>query len=390
MLFHDIDRTDATPKRQSETLFTFYDRNSRPEFGTYRKLLERWLAEMPPADAKNLVPQMKKGGDLGFESGLVELVMHASFNRLGYVVDVHPELKENNNRPDFLLRSTGGEPLAYVEVTTINPPNDAVGDNGREGPIHDRLNRVRLPEDMRLGYRVEKRGTDSPSLKRLAAEVESWAQGAAEAARSGILAERVFRAGGWEISLRLVPGFKPRPGGPQIAFSMQRGFIMEAAKPGEVLMAALDRKATRYGDLALPLVLVVADRTDRLAYFPGNLAENVAGGLFGPEITEHVEHRDGRGEMRHRRGDGFWIRNGRPNHAGVSAVLVFPHAEIWKLREEQWQPLLVRNPNAGQPLPPEIGLPWPELVMTDRQGTVRPGRSAADMLGLPEPWPPEH
>ena len=390
MLFRNIDRTDAAPKRQSETLFTFYDRTSRPEFGTYRGLLEGWLAEMPLADAAGLVAQMKESGDLGFESGLVELVTYASFVRLGYRVEVHPALKENKNRPDFLLRSTEGEPLVYLEVTTINPASDDVADERREGLIHDRLNRVRLPKDMRLSYQVVKRGTDSPSVNRLTADVEIWARDEEEAARSGDVAERLFRVGGWEIGLRLVPGFKPRPGGPQIAFSVQRGFSMDAAEPGAALMAALDRKATRYGDLGLPLVLVVADRTERLAYLAGDFAENVAGGLFGPEITEGVEHRDGRWELRHRRGDGFWFRKGRPDHTGVSAVLVFPQAEIWKLREKRWQPLLVQNPNATRPLPPEISLPWHELVMAEKEGTVRPRRVAGDILGLPEPWPPEH
>ena len=355
MLFRDFIRTDPSSKRDSETSFAFYDRSSRPEFSTYRKVLASWLNEMGPAGAAELVAQMSGGGDLGFESGVFELMTHASLMRLGYEVEIHPALKENNNRPDFLVRSAAGAPLAYVEVTTINPEIGDVADRQREGPVFDRLNRVQLPEDMRLGYHVEARGTASPSLKRLAADVESWARTVSAEVRSKGQVERVFKAGDWEIGLRLIANFKPRPGGPQIAFRMLRVFSMDTAEPAAALMAALDRKATRYGDLGLPFILVVADRTDRLGYLASDFAANVAGGLFGPDITEHVEYRDGRREMQHRRGNGFWCRNARPDHIGVSAVLVFPQADIWKLREERWQPLLVQNPYATRPVPPELG-----------------------------------
>jgi hypothetical protein len=389
VLFTAFDRTDASPKRQSEGLFAFYQRNSRQEFEAYRELLERWFAEMPPADAAALAGQMRGSGDLGFESGLIELVMHAALVRLGYRIEIHPTLDGNNNRPDFLIRSTDGEPLAYIEVTTINPDTESVADEQREAVIQDRLNAVQLPEDMRLSYHVEARGPNSPSLNRLVAQVEVWARTEAEAARSGTPVERVFSVGGWEIGLRLVPGFRPRPGGRQIAFAMQRVFSMDMAEPAAALMRALGKKATRYGDFGLPYVLVVADRTEKLAYLAGDFAENVAGGLFGPEITEDVEYRDGRREMRRRRGDGFWMRRGRPNHSNVSAVLVFPRADIWKLREERWQPLLARNPSASCPLPTEVRLPFHELIMNEREGIVRPGRVAGEILDLPVPWPPE-
>jgi hypothetical protein len=389
VLFTSFPRTDASPKRQSEELFVFYERNSRPEFETYRSLLGRWLAEMPPAHAADLASQMKGSGDLGFESGLIELVMHASLVRLGHRVEIHPTLNGNGNRPDFLIRSADGEPRAYIEVTTINTDTKSVADEQREAVIQDRLNAVLLPEDMRLGYHVEKRGPHSPSLNRLVTQVEIWARTKAEAARSGATVKRIFAVGGWEIGLRLIPGFKPRLGGRQIAWAMQRVISMDTAEPAGALMRALDRKATRYGQLGLPYIIVVADRTEKLAYLAGELAENVAGGLFGPEITEDVKYSGGRREMRHRRGDGFWMRKGRPNHSNVSAVLVFPRTDIWKLREEGLQPILARNPFAVCPLPQEVSLPFRELIMSEEEGTVRPGQLFGDILGLPVPWPPE-
>lgn len=140
----------------------------------------------------------------------------------------------------------------------------------------------------------------------------------------------------------------------------------------------------------MPLLLVIGDRTEKLAFMPDDLAEHVAGGLFGPETTEEVLYHDGGCELRVTRGNGFWIWNGRPDHTGVSGVLVFPRTDLWKLCDPQWQPLLIRNPWAVYPFPSDVALPWNELVIDQRNGTVRQGELAGNVLGLPKPWPPEH
>jgi hypothetical protein len=282
LLFSAIERSDASAQRNSEPMFDFYDRAARPMFAEYRSIVEGWLAEMGTTDAVELAAQMRSPDDEKYESGLIELVMHASFIRLGYKVEVHPALAGNQNRPDFLLKNADGAPLAYIEVTTINPPRADVSDERREAPIRDRLNQVELPEDMRLSYDVEEAGSTSPSLGRLVAQVEIWARREAETARAGNEVQKVFTAGEWKIRLCLLRGFRARRGGRKVAWFMNRVISIGLDDPAKALMSALKRKATRYGTLPLPYVIVVADRTECLAAFAGDLAGNVAGGLTSP------------------------------------------------------------------------------------------------------------
>ncbi len=385
-LFDDIVRSDDSQKRQGESLFRFYNRTSRRAFQPYRDLVHKWLNEMPPSAAVALTGQMRTDDDLHYSTGLCELVTHASLRRLGFDVEVHPVLKSNANRPDFCV-TTDGQKLAYVEVTTINPPRDEIASDRREAQIYDRLNQLSIPDDLRLGYDVLVYGLSSPSLARLAAEAGRWVLANADAARRKEEVQGVFEAGDWKIQLHLFGGFRARAGGPRIAISSGEAFSRDIFEAGNTLAAAANRKATRYGDLDLPFVIVLFDRTETVAIMSSDFAESVADGLFGPEITEHVAHRDGGFELRRRRGDGFWVRGGRPDHTGVSAVVTFPRDDIWKLREARWQPIMARNPYAKRPLPNGI-LPYRELVINQDEGQILPGRSAGDILDLPNPWPP--
>ena len=46
-IFETKERTRTEPKKQGEGDFAFYDSSARPEYDTYRALLNGWLAEMP-------------------------------------------------------------------------------------------------------------------------------------------------------------------------------------------------------------------------------------------------------------------------------------------------------------------------------------------------------
>jgi hypothetical protein len=65
---------------------------------------------------------MRKGGDLGFGTGLSELMLHAALLRLGCSLEPHPEMPDTTKRLDFLVRRQDGERVAYLEITTMNRP----------------------------------------------------------------------------------------------------------------------------------------------------------------------------------------------------------------------------------------------------------------------------
>jgi hypothetical protein len=384
-VFDERERTDDRPRARTEGLFAFYDRVPRRPFTVFRDVVNEWMAEMPAEAATEIVARMRTGEDLGFATGFGEIMLHAAFRRLGFSPEPHPMIPGTSNRPDFLLRRSSQERVAYVEITTMNPPTEEVSRGHREAVVFEALNRATLPDDLRLSYEVTSYGTASPSLRRIRPAVKRWAAKHAEAARAGTPVREILALDDWRFSLALMSGFAPRPGGRQIAlYGLMNGRFVGPAPSTEGLAGALDTKAAKYGELDLPYVIAVFDCTNSLAWFSTGFPGKVAEALFGSERVLCSE--DGRFAERAR--DGWFGYTGAPRHRSVSAVLVFPSADPWYLAQQRGQPLLVKHPWATRPLPDGI-LPTHEFVIDDRDGRVVPGRMMSEILCLPRPWPLE-
>jgi hypothetical protein len=86
--------------------------------------------------------------------------------------------------------------------------------------------------------------------------------------------------------------------------------------------------------------------------------------------------------------DGYWGHADIARHKNVSGVLLLPKPHLWDLRNERWQPLLLRNPWADDPLPANF-LPLPGYAVDgDGKLSKTNGTSLADILKLPKVWPP--
>jgi hypothetical protein len=112
--------------------------------------------------------------------------------------------------------------------------------------------------------------------------------------------------------------------------------------------------------------------------------------VFGAIVTRFIQRAYGqmiaRDERQH---NGHWGVMGNPRHTNVSGVLLLPRPHLWNLRDERWQPLVVRNPWATHPLPDGF-FPLPNFNITGEGViTVSDGQKLADILGLPAEWPPE-
>jgi hypothetical protein len=86
--------------------------------------------------------------------------------------------------------------------------------------------------------------------------------------------------------------------------------------------------------------------------------------------------------------DGYWGHADTARHKNVSGVLLLPKPHLWDLRNERWEPLLLRNPWTDNPLPADF-LPLPGYAVdSDGKLSKTDGMSLADILKLPEVWPP--
>jgi hypothetical protein len=390
-VFDNRIRDDERPKSRAMSLFEFYDRCSRPGHADQRRLINHWIDEIEPEAARTEISaRMHTGGDIGFVSAFAEVLAHAVLVRFGFALTPHPEVPGTSNRPDFLVTSEAGDRVAYLEITTLNPSNQDVGRDAREGQLFETLNRCELPDDLRLEYSVLAFGQGSPPGRRISREVERWAVAEAQLARDGFRIERTFEIDGWHIQLALLPGFEGSPNSRRIAVwgLIDGNFVGDPGSPDD-LKRALDQKGKKYGELDLPYIIAVFDRTDRVAWSSADFASNLAEILFGHEFYEEalqsggVEPRTGRAD------DGWWGVPTRPRKRNVGAVLVFPDPYIWRLSEAERQPILVCHPWADCLLDPGL-FPFKRLEMDERGGRIVNGVMISDILGLPNPWPPEN
>jgi hypothetical protein len=90
-----------------------------------------------------------------------------------------------------------------------------------------------------------------------------------------------------------------------------------------------------------------------------------------------------------RKTDGYWGVLGVPAYTQVSGIMLLPKPHLWDLRTERWQPLIVRDRNARQPLPAG-SMPLPGFAVS-AEGAVTEVQETpmADLVGLPAVWPPQ-
>ncbi len=373
--------------KPGEGEFAFYDSSARKPYVVYRELVNGWLSEMPEEEQAEMAVRFREGANVQYEAALAELVIHAALRRLGWTIEVHPACPHPTRKPDFLVKDEQGSRLAFVEVTTFGPEVETIKAGKREAAIYSALDSADLPAGWLLGYSVDQYGADSPSLKKLKRDVELWA---AEVCGDDPtqMPRRVFEAGEWRIELTLHGGFKTDK-----RYERKIGAAMTSVRslaPHLDLRQALELKGQRYGIVDTPYLIVVADCKDSIPT-GDDVSDALLDALFGSPAVIFRRLPDGRTETEETRmNDGYWGRPGGPRNANVSGVLLLPQPNLWKLRDQRWQPLIAHNPFAANPLPKKL-LPLPGYAYsedTDEFGRTE-GTLLADILQLPEEWPPE-
>lgn len=379
VLFEDRERTRTEPLRRGEALFDFYDTCASPGYDEFRSVVNSWLAQMPASDRAELITRMRYGGDREFGSSLSELSLHAFIVGSGCRANPHPEVPGSAKRPDYAAIDQAGAPLAYVEVTTVNPPAAQEAEKNRENPVYNAIDAAEIPAGSILGYKLVRAGKSSPALRPLVADVERWARDNAEVAKINEVS-KTFRAGDWIVELDLYSGgSKTEPPTQAIGVAQMRGGVIA---PHKDLRDALYEKTRKYGSLDKPYVIAVADGKDQL-FSKDSIHSALTEAVFGDEI---VQFKGGAAYITHAK-NGFWHGPKGPRNQHVSGVLLLPATGLWKLREEKWQPVLAINPWAERPLP-DVLRRMSRFEADNGRWVFREGMRFSDIVGLPDPWPP--
>jgi hypothetical protein len=384
MLFDEKVRNRAEPKQQGENDFAFCDSASGADYDQYRAMLNGWVTGLPEAARRDVTGRLRADDRYGYQAALAELLIYAALRRQGYQVEIHPETEQNSNQLDFLVRNPDGTTAAYIEVTSFGPAQEFFKKHKRGADIYIYLDRTKLPLGVRLGLRFVTYGARTPGLKKLREVIEAWADKTVVDPASP--ASKIIEVDDWKIEVFLFGGFKTNDAQERaIAGALHLGRVVT---PEVEIRQALNIKGDRYGTLDAPYIVVVADLKDELIGGEDNddaLLDAVFGTIVGdPVVDENGTPRAVGSRLR----DGYYGFVGDPRHRNVSGVMLLPRANLWKLREERWQPLFVRHPWATHKVPDGL-LPLPGYAADDF-GAIAPyeGTSLADLLGLPAVWSP--
>ncbi len=315
VLFEDRERTRTEPLRRGETLFDFYDSSASPGYNEFRAVVNSWLAQTPAGDRAELISRMRYGGDREFGASLSELSLHAFIVGSKHRARPHPKVPGSMKRPDYAAIDQADATVAYIEVTTVNPPAAQEAEKNRENPVYNAINAAKIPAGSILGYRLLRAGKSSPALRPLVADVERWARDNAEAAKTKEVS-RTFSAGDWSIELDLYSGGSdPEPPTEAIGVAQMRG---GAITPHTDLRDALDEKSRRYGSLDKPYLIAVADGKSQF-FSKDSIHTALTEAVFGDEL---VQFNGGTASITHAK-NGFWHGPKGPRNQHVSGVLLF-------------------------------------------------------------------
>jgi len=379
MLFAERHRTRQEPLKRGEQLFDFYDSCGCDGYDQLRGLLNEWMSGIPEEHRKELISRMQHGGNEAFGAALCELIVAIFLKKSGHKLVFHPDVPSSSNHPDFAVVDEAGKTVCYIEVTTVNRAAERAKEQNREAVIYNAIDGAKLPEGCLLGYNLVRADSVSPGTKPLVASIEQWAKENEEQARTGEVA-RQFAAGEWIIEIDLYAGGDPGPRGHAIGVASLGGGMIH---PHKDIRAALVKKSRRYGKLDAPYLVVVGDGKEQL-FSAETVRSALTEAVFGDERAAIVS---GKLRLEYAK-NGCWNGSNGPQNQHVSGVLLLPKNTVWELREEKWHPLLAVNPWATLALPAELKT-LPRLEPENWRWSRKAGANFADVLGVPNPWPPE-
>ncbi|MDX2539742.1 hypothetical protein PV437_42310, partial [Streptomyces scabiei] len=96
-------RTDATPKRASESDAEFFERIAGPFWDQVRDVINEWWSHLPPDAQPGLRSRLRdRNSDANVFSALWELYVHEMLLGSGCTVEIEQQIGTGGKYPDFL------------------------------------------------------------------------------------------------------------------------------------------------------------------------------------------------------------------------------------------------------------------------------------------------
>ena len=387
-LFDITPRTVLGYMKQNDSIFRYYNSSARPYCGWMRDYIESWFAAYPDGDPKkDLRERFRSGDNPQYKGALFELFMYTLLRAMEFEIEIHPTLPGNaTTHPDFLA-IRNAVPLFYLEATIALPSQRQREMERTLAELRESLAKIISP-DFRFDVNIDefKRGTIS--FKPLRRAIETWLatldptemEKHTGGGRNGPVMK--WSRNGWKLQVEAeVRSSKTRG---RLNVKALRFVIPPVTRMDteERIMSAVANKARKYGVPNLPLVVavnVIDGISDDL---------DIMNGLFGNERFQLVDGPDGVvAKLVGREPEGAWYGPTGLRNSRVSVVFLCDRMSPGDITRQKT--FFVHHPSAKNPFPRDLW-PMPQLVPheTDPRLVPIPGKSAGEVLGVSEPWPP--
>jgi hypothetical protein len=381
-LFSEMARFDDRPGRHAEPSFAFLDRRAGAFWDRVRDHLELCYAAFPEEHKSGLVSRLRKDDERQHLPAWWELYVFTLFNRLGYDIEVHPELPDSKNKPDFLV--TNGSLSMYVEAAVVfNGDLDSDAWNW----VCDCVNDAKNPDFM-VDLEIPTQGKQRPAARNIIAPLEKWL---ASLDADRVIAEQIaghplphtqLTVDDWVLEYTAVPVRPDHRGTPRRLIAIYPTKPVQFSRDVEQLRKTSNKKGAKYKTLDRPLVTAITTWNHVDEY---ELREALFGSIqlavFRDDLNAahleatHFVHKP----------DGYWRAGAEPRGTRISAVLFGDTMRAWSVASKL--PEMWINPWAVNPMPPL--LPFATRTIDGDGNLARTDASTtpASLFGLSPNWP---
>ena len=328
LLFDSIERNELKSDTPSGSIFRDINHYDWPGATFIRNTLESWFEKYPTRHRTDLRERFRSDRDQNHEGAFFELFLHEVLTRLGFSLEVHPEIAGSNDRPDFLVSRHNRR--FYLEATVRSQRTGPFARHPNEKDVIEKLNTLVSAD---FGVTVHMDGTLSRTLSRrdvvrpfeellkshdpddVQRQIDEKGRAAAPSAR--------IESGNWSLKgwlLPISPGNQKSDSSRQFVIGHHRAAFTDCATP---IRDALKEKAQKYRNLDSPLVLAVNARD---VFYNGRYCDMEV--LFGKEQLLYSSENPDQAPTLDRKRNGFWSCG---RHSRIDAVLIFSKVDVWNV-----------------------------------------------------------
>lgn len=381
MIFTSKNRSDATPKRSTESNFDFLDRVSWPEAKNVREFLNDCLSMYPSNEHKEMLARLASRKETDFLSSTFELLIYCALSKAGFEAHPHPALKTSSSRPDFIVTGPSGQQF-YLEAVLASERGGM--EQGAQARIDSVMDGLAKNPHANFYIEINSKGspTTTPSARALVTAVHDWLDGLdpddlAMVAELGQRPRMTWKHEDWQVLIRPIAISAERRGKATTLIGVV-GSGARWSNSWVPIRDAVKYKGGKYGSLDFPLL--IASNFDSI--FLKQIDEMQA--LFGEEqFTFGPDNLDSE-PVFSRAGNGAWTNNGKPSGQRVSGLWSFRGLSPYNLASCK-QAVYV-HPWALRPLPEDMSL-FPSYHLGEGKVEFSDGLSLRELFALSEIWP---